>query len=69
MHDFEFCSKMNSFTQTKLKLLCPSCLSMSKEVSSLKFFISPCMKKKQTEQVMHDFGFGYDKAALLEGQQ
>ena len=36
--------------QAKLKLLCPSCLSMSKEVSSLKFFISPCMKKKHTEQ-------------------
>jgi len=72
MNDIRFCSKINPFTQAKIKLLCPSCLSMSKEVS----FFHITMHEKETNWaihslrgVMHDFGFGYDKAALLEGQR
>ena len=65
MNDIRFCPKKNSFTQAKLKLLCPSCLSMCKRVSSINFFILPSKTKnyiyggviRSFWGVMNDFRF------------
>ena len=56
MNNIRFCSKMNSFTQAKLKLLFPSYLSMSKWVTSINFFILPSRTKNHSYGgVIHSF--------------